>query len=93
MNYDSNGSFRRSPWGFNNNSRGCSTAEPVVRSHPNTPNPKGLEQLSQNKTGGIYSTPTGSVKSSTSANHGFRSTPPAAIILMTPMGSGRRRNA
>jgi hypothetical protein len=79
--------FIRSPWGFNNNSRGCSEAEPVVTSRPHTPNPAGVEQPSQNKAGGIYSTPTGSVKTTPSANHGFRFTPPAAIIVMTPMGS------
>ncbi len=35
----------RSPWGFNNNSRGCSAAEPVVRRRPNNPNPATMLQV------------------------------------------------
>ena len=93
--------FHRSPWGFNNNSRGCSAAEPVVRKNPNHPNPAGVEQGSsgfQPESEGLQykhettavlknSTPTGSVKTAAFPNHGFRFTSPAAIIVMTPMGS------
>ena len=88
MKCDSKKSFRKSPWGFHINSRGCSPdsfgTEPVVRSRPN---PTGVEQFSEYKTGIIYSTPTGSLETTLSANHGFRFTSPAAIIVMTPMGS------
>ncbi|MDH4201887.1 MAG: hypothetical protein OEV87_03250 [Phycisphaerae bacterium] len=94
MNCDLKAASFRSPWGFNTNSRGCSPdgigTEPVVTRHPNHPNPAGVEQAFDDKSGAIYSTPTGSVKTTTFSNHGFRPVgpSPAAIIMMTPMGSG-----
>ena len=87
MNCDLKAPSFRSPWGFNKNSRGCSEAEPVVCRHTNNPNPAGVEQLSDNKTCIVHSTHTGSAKTATLSNHGFRFSPPAAIIVMTPMGS------
>jgi hypothetical protein len=78
----------RSPWGFNTNSRGWSETEPVVTEHPTNPNPVGVEQLFDGKTGIVYSTPTGSIKTIAFPNHGFRFTSPAAILIMTPPGLG-----
>lgn len=88
--------FLRSPRGFNNNSRGCSPAfigtEPVVMSCPHAPNPAGVEQLSDDKTGIVYSTLTGSAQILTSLNHGFGFTSPAAILITTLIGSVKGSN-
>ncbi len=93
MNRDLKASSFGSPLGFNENSRGWSPdstgTEPVVMRHHKKPNPVGVEQLSDSIKGAIYSTPTGSVKTATHTNHGFRSATPAAIIVRTPMGSMR----
>jgi len=88
MNRDLKASSFRSPLGFSNGSRGWRPEAGGRGARvPQNLNPTGVEQLLDSKTGIVYSTPTGSIKSATIPNHGFRFTSPAAIIVMTPMGS------
>jgi len=90
MNRDLHKSSGPSPSGFNNDSRGCSGAEPVVCRHNNSYRPCRGRINNGHFSAGILFNPSGVVDFIFSITTGFGLWPsPAAILMMTLLGSVR----